>query len=434
MYGCGILAAAHVGGLRALERHGLRYDRITTLAGVSAGSVVVAMLALGCDAAELYELIASLPFDQLGRPELGALLRAGSVTAEAAYSAYAALSGGDVATVRDGSRALGSSNGPGINSGAMLETMVGDAIKAKCGDADITLGQVKKRFGKRLVIIVSELDSGRERQLTPEDDAHLPLRVAVRMSMGVPGIMEPLRYQGHVYCDGGMTNDFPMNALPEGPGRLGLMVRPKEWVMYNMGSAVESLTGAAPLDAAPELRSELEQVGHQLKAEGCYPVRSPFDLMMTSVQTMMDANLALQIKGALRTKPATAAAKPASAATAATAAAATAAAATATATSSAAAAAAAAAPSSPISPPRASLPGLFDLAPEIITLCGGSLSPFDFGLGKAQHLDLYHAGQLCTHLIAAQGEPRQGAVMHPEARLKTVLLLLHFDYPTGGDQ
>ena len=70
--------------------------------------------------------------------------------------------------MRDGSRALGSSNGPGINSGAMLETMVGDAIKAKCGDADITLGQVKKRFGKRLVIIVSELDSGRERQLTPE--------------------------------------------------------------------------------------------------------------------------------------------------------------------------------------------------------------------------------------------------------------------------
>ena len=68
-------AAAHVGGLRALERHGLRYDSITTLAGVSAGSVVVAMLALGCDAAELFELISSLPFDQLGRPELGALLR-----------------------------------------------------------------------------------------------------------------------------------------------------------------------------------------------------------------------------------------------------------------------------------------------------------------------------------------------------------------------
>ena len=119
------------------------------------------MLSLGCDAAELYALIASLPFDQLGRPELGALLRAGSVTAEAAYAAYAALK--KVAPVQDDARAdLGGANGPGINSGAVLESMVGDAIRDKCGDADITLGQVKTRFGKRLVIIVSELDSGRE--------------------------------------------------------------------------------------------------------------------------------------------------------------------------------------------------------------------------------------------------------------------------------
>ena len=46
VYGCGILAAAHVGGLKALERHGLDYSKIETLAGVSAGSVVVAMLAV----------------------------------------------------------------------------------------------------------------------------------------------------------------------------------------------------------------------------------------------------------------------------------------------------------------------------------------------------------------------------------------------------
>ena len=67
--------------------------------------------------------------------------------------------------------------------------------------------------------------------------------------------------------------------------------------MYNMGSAVDvlTLTGSAPLDAAPGLRADLEQVGQQLKAEGCYPVRSPFDLMMTSVQTMMDANRTLTL-------------------------------------------------------------------------------------------------------------------------------------------
>ena len=40
----------------------------------------------------------------------------------------------------------------------------------------------------------------------------------------------------------------------------------------------------------------------QLKSEGCYPVKGPIDLAVTSMQTMMDANLALQIKSALRAK------------------------------------------------------------------------------------------------------------------------------------
>ena len=238
VYGCGILAAAHVGGLKALEAHGLRYEQLTTLAGVSAGSVVVAMLAIGCEAAELFDLIRSLPFGELSYPELGSLLRAGSATFQSVATLAAPSMFGGAA--KAGEDALGPSNGPGINSGAKLAKMVREAIKAKCGDPDITLGQVHRTYGKRLVIIVSELDSGRERQLNPDKDPSLPLWVAVRMSMGVPGVMEPFRYtdsrgETHVYCDGGMTNDFPMNALPEGPGRLGLMVRPKEWVMYNWG-------------------------------------------------------------------------------------------------------------------------------------------------------------------------------------------------------
>ena len=103
--------------------------------------------------------------------------------------------------------------------------MIGEALRAKCGDADITLGEVQQRFGKRVVIVATELDTGRERQLTPEDDGALPLRVAVRMSMGLPGVMEPLRYDGHVYCDGGMTNDeHPLGATPNDGGRLTRLV------------------------------------------------------------------------------------------------------------------------------------------------------------------------------------------------------------------
>jgi predicted acylesterase/phospholipase RssA len=52
---------------------------------------------------------------------------------------------------------------------------------------------VKAQYGKRLIILVTELDTGRERQLTPESDGELPVRVAVRMSMGIPGLVEPFR-------------------------------------------------------------------------------------------------------------------------------------------------------------------------------------------------------------------------------------------------
>lgn len=37
-----------------------------------------------------------------------------------------------------------------------------------------------------------------------------------------------------MYCDGGMCNDFPMNALPEDEQRIGLMVRPVDWIQHHI--------------------------------------------------------------------------------------------------------------------------------------------------------------------------------------------------------
>ena len=63
------------------------------------------------------------------------------------------------------------------------------------------------------------------------------------------------------------------------------------------GPASGQITDQEQLAASPGLRSDLRQVDQQLKSEGCYPVKGPIDLAVTSMQTMMDANLALQIKG-----------------------------------------------------------------------------------------------------------------------------------------
>ena len=434
IYGCGVLAATHVGALRALERHGLNYDKVTTYAGVSAGAVVVAMLAVGCCAEELQTLIQRLDFQALVKPELGSLLRA----------AANLLLGSFLKRAVDGpsEELLERGNGPGVNSGKVLEDLVGEALRTRTGSSDITLGGVRERYGKRLVLIAAELDSGKERRFTPESDPNLPVRVAVRMSMGIPGAFEPFAYQGHVYCDGGMINDFPITALPDKDHRLGLCVKQKAYVSYNMGS-FEEVIGTKQLNSYPkDLREQLCGAQSRLWSEGAYPTRELIDYATSCVNIMMDANLDLQIEMARKAKrraefeatlnelPAAHQQRPAEKQL--------------------------SSPfgreaddfvadeASPTSVPRgaalgASLSSLaaydshrgdvFELAPEILTLCSGSLQPFDFALTPEQHHELYLAGQLFTHLYAAHlHDGASTPTLSPEQKLKALLFVLQLGY------
>ena len=405
IYGCGVLAATHVGALRALERHGLDYSKIETLAGVSAGAVVVAMLAVGCTAEEVQALIISLDFSRLVKPELGSLLRAGANLLLGSFL-HRSVSQSSEGVIERG-------HGPGINSGRVLEEMVGAALRARTGDAGITLGDVHSIYGKRLVLVATELDSGKERRFTPETDPLLPVRAAVRMSMGIPGAFEPFRYQGHVYCDGGMVNDFPIVCLPDRAHRLGLCVKQATYVSYNMGASIHDIVGPA-FESYPTLMAQLERAQSTLWTEGAYPTREMIDYATTCVNIMMDANLDLQIEAARRTLRAAKRAKAAGG--------------TPTADE------AYDGDSSPA--PREDLErrgDVFELAPQILTLCSGALQPFDFGLTRAQHHELFLAGQLFAHLYAAvlgsDSTTPCPPTLSDEQRLKALLWVLHMDYP-----
>jgi predicted acylesterase/phospholipase RssA len=490
VYGCGILASVHVGGLKALEDRGLDYSRLTTLAGVSAGSVVVALLSVGYRSDSLYSTVKSMPFHQLPYPELGALLRA---TGNLTITLCKKLTGGGMHETRAKMHEAFEGNGPGLNSGGVMEHLIGEALeKAPLSDVpselralhtqirargitmrDITMGEVLEIFGKRLVIIVTELDTGRERRLTPEADRDLPVRVAVRMSMGVPGLFEPFQYQGHVYVDGGMCNDFPMNALPADDHRLGLMVRPSNWMWAHLGGLrarakrwLHETTGESggggggggpggrssarggdtahppPRGDGEEdedlrgwlaewLQSQARTRDGSLPHSSIYPVRDCFELMETCMQTMMDANLALQIRR-LGDESGLGIAGGGVGGSRAAAASGTEAARGAVPTESAAWADGSASAVAPSPESRGSIEdtqaadiegeaeaeaeddgegedesdaerrSLFNLAPQILTLCGGAFSPFDFALSKEQHRQLYLSGQLSVHLAASE--------------------------------
>lgn len=385
--------------------------------------------------------------------------------------------GGTAAAAAPTSLLMDRGRGPGLNTGTYLERAVGEALRSECGDADITMADVKRRFGKRLIFITTELDSGKERKLTPETDPDLPVRIGVRMSMGIPGVFEPYIYEGHAYCDGGMisgeprartlaaaparaailslgrlptqrrarelmgsrvaspipADDFPMDALPSSKPRLGLCVKQKAFVQYHLPQVDALVADPSVLAGAPLVRSELEGMGDELWKRGVYATRDLADFATTCVNIMMDANLDLQIEKALRTDAPAAPQErggsfgglsslskglrdtllspaPAPAA-------------------------------EPETPTRAVLceptrsderkRSIFNLAPQIITLCSGGLQPFDFAMRPDQHHELYLAGQLFTHLHASQhgrdDERQPPPVMTDEQMIKTLLLMLHLD-------
>ena len=74
---------------------------------------------------------------------------------------------------------------------------------------------------------------------------------------------------------------------------------------------------------------------------------------------------------------------------------------------------------------------VFELAPEILTLCSGSLQPFDFTLTPDQHAELYQAGALFTHLYASMASGTHPPCLSDAQKLTALMLVLNLDPPVG---
>ena len=375
LYGCGVLAPAHVGAIRALERHGFQSAQLETIAGVSSGACVAALLAVGYSAEEVCEKLVHLHLSDLIIPEPGSLLRLLSAlvfTAFKALSLDALLPSSSLAAVE---RLVLAAGPGGVTAGSALEAKIRSALADKCGDGMITLGEVHSRFGRRLVIITTEIDTCKERQLTPETNPDLPLAVAVRMSMGVPVLMEPYKLDGHYYVDGGLMNDFPLDAVPA-ETRIGLMVRPGVWFKRHLDPAKVAPTAvrhATPRHAAA-LRATIA---------GMYRTRNFVELLSTMLQAVMESNVAMQV---IRSEPELGRG------------------------------------ASACGHYRGEIPDVLTLAPEILTLCAGSCDPFEFSATSGRLTDVYQSSQLNVHLYAALHDPSTSdAVMSEADRLEALL-------------
>ncbi|XP_048777511.2 uncharacterized protein LOC125681450 isoform X2 [Ostrea edulis] len=184
--GGGAKGIAYPGALKALEDIGI-LQNIKRFAGTSVGSIVALMTALGYNSTEI---------SQITRRDL---------------SEYYDARWGKLSLIPNLLRYLG------WQPFHSLYEHLGEIIERKLGDKDATFEQLYKKTGKELCVVVTNVNNMEENYLHPKTTPKMPLRKAVRMSISIPGLMQPIKHTEfdveNIYVDGGVLFNYPIECF-----------------------------------------------------------------------------------------------------------------------------------------------------------------------------------------------------------------------------
>jgi predicted acylesterase/phospholipase RssA len=104
----------------------------------------------------------------------------------------------------------------GLSSGERVLELLRQKIRAKVGRAaeSVTFAWLRSELGHDLRVFVTNLNLGCGQELSAETEPDMEVALAVRASMSLPVIFEPVVYRGDYLVDGGMVNNFPMHVFP----------------------------------------------------------------------------------------------------------------------------------------------------------------------------------------------------------------------------
>lgn len=98
----------------------------------------------------------------------------------------------------------------GINSGDQMLEYYGKLLEDKTGNKNITFKQIYDEYGITLVIVTSCINKEKACYYSYKSKPDLPIRVAVRRSMSVPILFNPVHDKDDIYVDGGLMDNFPI--------------------------------------------------------------------------------------------------------------------------------------------------------------------------------------------------------------------------------
>lgn len=185
--GGGIKAISYLGGLRVLEANG-GWSKLKGVSATSAGALIGAMVAIGLTCTEIEYYMCKMNSDKIIGGKGGFVKDMYDL-----YSHYGACSNN------------------------YLYKYIGKILLKHCGSPDYTISQLYKDKKVKLIIPVTCVNEMRVIYLQPGHHnplySNIPIRLAIKMTTAIPFLFEPISYNGMLFADGGLMDNYPIEVF-----------------------------------------------------------------------------------------------------------------------------------------------------------------------------------------------------------------------------
>lgn len=190
--GGGIRGLAYVGCLKALEEFQV-LPQIESYVGTSIGAIFALFLNLDYCYEELYEILLTINFESLR-----------DITSDGIFNYF---------------------NSYGFETGNKMENIVKIFIRKKIGDDQITFQQLYEKTQRKLTITGTCLNTCQGEFFNYENCPNMEVIKAIRISMSIPFVFTTHSLDGKLYVDGGVANNYPLDAHPNTSEILGFVLK-----------------------------------------------------------------------------------------------------------------------------------------------------------------------------------------------------------------
>lgn len=178
--GGGLLGFSYIGLLRYLEENNL-LSQIKSISGSSVGAIFATLFIIGCKSDELQNFYTNIVIKD-----------------------YVKL---NAESFINFSKLKGLENGNGIMS------VFNKFLLKKTGNQNITFLELYKKFNITLQVGVTNLTKYKFEIFNHINKPNIPVNLAVRASIAMPLILEPIVIDGDLYCDGGLIENLPIETI-----------------------------------------------------------------------------------------------------------------------------------------------------------------------------------------------------------------------------